>query len=69
MQKNHYIVGKLRTKEGFHLAFGKVESINANILEGYLEKDAHIQSKRIPFEIPQKDVVIDLGPAPHPGSA
>ena len=68
-QPNHYIIAKAQTKEGFKLVFGKVESQSKGILSGYHEKNSHINSLKASFEIPVKDVVLDLGPTPHPGSA
>lgn len=65
--KNHYIIAKKPTAEGFKLIFGKVTGITNNIVEGYYEKDSHI--KKDMFEVPVKNVVLDLGTSPHPGTA
>jgi hypothetical protein len=67
--KNSYIIGKSRTKEGFNLFFGKVSSDASGILSGYIEKDSHVQELRKQFEIPKKDLLLDLGTSPHPGTA
>lgn len=64
---NHYIVGRVRLEEGFKLIFGKIQNKNGNIVEGYVEKGSHNKSKRALFEIPVKDIVLDLGETPHPG--
>lgn len=67
MEKN-YIIGRTRLKEGTSLFFGKVESVKNGIVYGVKEKDSHVPGKRTAFEIPKKDVLIDLGANPHPGS-
>lgn len=66
--KNHYVIGKSSTKEGVKLVFGKVSSITNGIVEGVQEKNSHIQKMRNGFEIPLGNIVIDLGPEPHPGT-
>lgn len=68
MQSNHYIIGRAQGGAGPKLFFGKVQSRSGTILEGYIEKDAHIANVKTSFEIPAKDVVLDLGENPHPGS-
>lgn len=68
MKKNHYIVGKIRTEEAFKLFLGKVTSIDGQVLSGYVEKLSHIPSLRASFEVLERDVVVDLGPKPHPGT-
>ncbi len=68
-QPNHYIIAKSTTKDGFKLVFGKVESVSRGIMSGYHEKNSHINSLKTSFEIPVKDVVLDAGLKPHPGSA
>lgn len=65
---SHYIIGRAQSGSGPRLFFGKVQSRSGTILEGYIEKDAHVSSLRVSFEIPVKDVVLDLGTNPHPGS-
>jgi hypothetical protein len=65
--KNHYVIGKSSTKDGNKLVFGKVVSITNGIVEGVQEKNSHIQKLRNGFEIPLGNVVVDLGPEPHPG--
>lgn len=63
-----YIIGKQRTEEGFRLFFGKVTGTSKGVAEGYIEKGSHLgPKKRALFEIPSKDIVLDLGTEPHPG--
>ena len=66
--KNHYVIGKSSTKDGVKLVFGKVSSITNGIVEGVQERNCHIQKLRNGFEIPTVNIVIDLGPEPHPGT-
>jgi hypothetical protein len=66
--QNHYVIAKLQDREGHRLVFGKVNSSSRGILSGFQEKDAHIDKLKQPFEVPLKDVVLDLGEKPHPGS-
>jgi hypothetical protein len=67
MKPTHYIIGLQDTGAGQKLFFGKVENRGGTILEGYVEKDSHIQSKKTSFGIPVANVVVDLGPDPKPG--
>lgn len=62
-----YIIGKIRQAEGFTLFLGRVNKRSGGIVEGYIEKQSHLKSKRALFEIPVKDIVLDLGEAPLPG--
>lgn len=64
---NSYIIGKQRTEDGAKLFLGKVTGVSKGIVEGYIEKGAHNKKKRALFEIPTKDIVLDLGEKPHPG--
>jgi hypothetical protein len=64
---NNYIIGKRRGETSTNLFFGKVESITKGIAYGVVEKDSHIKTLRAGFEIPVRDIVTDLGSAPHPG--
>jgi hypothetical protein len=66
--QNHYVIAKLQDREGPRLVFGKVTSSSRGILSGIQEKNAHIDKLKVPFEVPIKDVVLDLGENPHPGS-
>jgi len=65
--KNDFIIGKLRTAESFDLFLGRVTAVNAGIISGYKEKNSHLIKLRQEFEIPLKDVLLDLGQNPHPG--
>ena len=65
--EGHFIVGRARHKEGTSLFFGRVDSVAKGIVYGVKVKDAHIAARRIGFEVPIKDVLIDLGTDPHPG--
>jgi hypothetical protein len=66
MDSGNYIVGKLRLEEGFTTVFGKVTEVAKGIITGRREKDSHIKEEY--FEISSKDVIINLGPDPHPGT-
>lgn len=66
--KNNYIIGRQRTKESSKLFFGRISNVNQGIIEGYIEKDSHIQDRKSLFEIPLKDLILDLGQSPHAGS-
>jgi hypothetical protein len=64
---NSYIIGKHRSGEGVSYFFGKVEAVKKGTVYGVIEKNAHIKSLRKGFEIPERDVVVDLGTKPTPG--
>ena len=66
--KNSYIIGKNRGKEGFSLFLGRVASSTNGLVTGFVEKDSHIRDKRSGFEVPSKDVLLNLGTEPHPGT-
>jgi hypothetical protein len=66
---NHYVIAKLQDREGQRLIFGKIDSDKRGILSGLQEKNSHIDKLRATFEVPHKDVVLDLGENPYPGSA
>lgn len=63
----NYIVGKIRTEDGFKLFLGKVTQVSKGIAEGYVENLSHLKAKRALFEIPVKDIVLDMGERPHAG--
>lgn len=64
-----YIIGKLRVSDsGYRLFYGKVTETSRGIAYGTIEKDCHIKKLRAQFEIPVKDIVLDLGTGePVPG--
>lgn len=64
-----YIIGRLRLNENkFRTFYGKLERVSKGIAYGMYEKDSHIKSQRKGFEIPVKDILLDLGTdAPFPG--
>lgn len=64
---NNYIIGKMRGESSTRYFFGKVEAIKKGVVYGVQEKNAHVKGLRAAFEIPERDVVIDLGTEPHPG--
>lgn len=67
MLVQHYIVGRQRKTEGFDTFFGRVTEEDARgIITGRIEKDFHVKERF--FEIPRKDVLVDLGTSPHPGT-
>lgn len=66
--KHSYIVGKFKTEEGHTLFLGKITAVQGNIVSGYIEKNSHIPKQRKLFEIATKDIALDLGPKPYPGS-
>lgn len=67
MTDQDYIVGKLRGKESSTLFFGKVESVSKGVVYGVIEKNSHIKEMRAGFEIPLRDVLVNLGATPHFG--
>ena len=68
VEKNSYIIGKQRTEEGHKLFLGKVTAIDGNILSGYIEKNCHLPKLRQLFELPLRDVAVNLGTKPYAGS-
>jgi hypothetical protein len=68
MKKDHYVIAKQRTTESYVLFLGRVTAVNGSILEGYKEHFAHLPKHRKLFEVPTKDVAVDLGPSPYPGT-
>lgn len=64
-----YIIGRLRLNDNkFRIFYGKLETVSKGIAYGMYEKDMHIKSQRKGFEIPVKDILLDLGTdTPHPG--
>jgi len=67
--KGNYIIGKMRSEEGHTLFLGRVVATQgSNIISGYIEKNSHLPKLRQLFEIPRKDVVLDMGPTPYPGT-
>lgn len=64
---NNYIIGKIRGESSTRYFFGKVEAIKKGVVYGVKEKNAHVKGLRAAFEIPERDVVVDLGSEPHPG--
>ena len=67
MEKKNYIVGKMRNAESFRYFYGKVESITRGVAYGIIEKDSHVKGLVQGFEIPVKDIVVQLGENPQPG--
>jgi len=66
--KDHYIIGRVRGKTTSTIFFGKVDHITNGIVYGVHERDSHVNNLRSGFEISVKDVVLDLGKEPHPGT-
>lgn len=67
--KNHYIIGRTHGPEGQEILFlGRVLSADGNVVSGYKEKDCHLKDKRQHFEVHTKDVCLDLGTDPYPGT-
>ena len=46
----------------------QVQDVASNTIHGFLAKDYHIPYRRTPIELVAKDVVVNLGKRPHPGS-
>ncbi len=64
----HYVIARARGKDSVSVFLGRVDTVSKGIVYGVKEKDSHIPSKRVAFEVPLKDVLVDLGKDPHPGS-
>ena len=61
-----YIIAKQKVHGGGHVVFlGKITSENGDTVDGYIEKNSHI-NKRV-FSIPKKDIIIKLGKNPYAG--
>ncbi len=66
MENGTFVIGKQRREEGFDTFFGKVSGVSNGIVSGRIEKDFHVKEKF--FEVPFKDILVDLGSNPHAGS-
>jgi hypothetical protein len=67
MQQGNYVVARQRlTDDSMQTIFGKVTEISKGIAVIKIEKDSHVKERF--SEVPVKDIVVDLGTSPHPGS-
>lgn len=62
----NYVIAKQRREEGFDIVFGKVTDEKKGIVTIRVEKDCHIKERWA--EVPTKDILLDLGTSPHPGT-
>lgn len=67
IESGHYVVCKTQqAKKPFLVRVNQVSK--DGIIEGLLEKECHLPESRNGIEVTTKDVLINLGDAPHPGN-
>lgn len=65
IKKDDYIV--VRPPKGRNFLV-KVSSASDSVVSGIVERDCHIQERRTLIDVPVKDVVLNLGSEPAPGT-